>query len=185
MATVIVGMAMSLDGYVRDRNGDVGPLYPDFETMRESELLREYLQATGAVVMGRRSYEMGNGDFSGYEFQVPIFVLTHEPPANPARGENTDLTFTFVTNGVEQAIQQARRAAGVRDVMVVGGPNTIQQILDLGLADEVHIDLRSLLLGDGLRLFERTERQTSELDLYQVSQSPGVTHLRYRVARPS
>jgi dihydrofolate reductase len=69
--------------------------------------------------------------------------------------------------------------------MVVGGPNTIQQILDLGLADEVHIDLRSLLLGDGLRLFERTERQTGELDLYQISQSPGVTHLRYRVARPS
>jgi dihydrofolate reductase len=185
MARVIVGMTMSLDGFVSDRNGDVGPLYPDFEAFRDSDLLREAIETTGAVVMGRRSYEMGNGDFSDYEFQSPIFVLTHQPPAVPAKGENENLSFTFVTDGVGRAIELAQNAARDRDVTVVGGPSTIQQILALGLADEVHIDLRSLHLGDGLRLFERTENQIGELELYDVSQSPGVLHVRYRVAPPN
>jgi dihydrofolate reductase len=80
MARVIVGMTMSLDGFVSDRNGDVGRLYPDMEAMRQTEQLQEAIRSTGAVVMGRRSYEMGNGDFTGYELQVPIFVLTHQAP---------------------------------------------------------------------------------------------------------
>ncbi len=65
MARVIVGMTMSLDGYVSDRNGDVGRLYPDMATMRQTEQLQEVIRSTGAVVMGRRSYEMGNGDYAG------------------------------------------------------------------------------------------------------------------------
>ena len=182
MAKVIVGMTMSLDGFVSDRDGNVGPLYPDFDALRESEQLQEAIGATGAVVMGRRSYEMGNGDFTGYEFQVPIFIVTHEAPVTVAIGENENLTFNFVTEGVGQAIELAKTAAGARDVTVVGGPAVIQQALDLGLADEIHIDLRALLLGDGLRLFERTGHRTEELELFDQSQSPGVTHLRYRVA---
>lgn len=181
MARVIVGMAMSLDGFVSDRHGDVGPLYPNFEAMRESDLLQEAIRSTGAVVMGRRSYEMGNGDFTGYEFQVPIFVLTHRAPSQVAKGENERLTFTFITEGVEKAIDQAKAAAGDRDVTVVGGADTIRQCIAAGLADEVHIDLRSILLGDGLRLFERTDDPPIELEQIGLSQSPGITHLRYRL----
>jgi dihydrofolate reductase len=87
MARVIVGMTMSLDGFVSDRNGEVGLLYLDMEAMRDSEVVQEAIRSTGAVVMGRRSYEMANGDFTGYEFQVPIFVLTHQAPAQVAKGE--------------------------------------------------------------------------------------------------
>lgn len=183
MARVIVGMAMSLDGYVNDRNGDVRRLYPDMGAMRQSASLQEAIRTTGAVVMGRRAYEMGNGDFTGYEFQTPIFVLTRQPPAQPAKGENDRLTFTFVSEGIEPAIDQAKAAAGDKDITVVGGASVIRQCLAAGLADEVHIDLRPILLGDGLRLFERSNAQPIELDSIEVSQSPGVTHLRYRVRR--
>jgi dihydrofolate reductase len=181
MARVIVGMAMSLDGFVNDRNGDVGPLYPDMEAMRESEPVQEAIRSTGADVMGRRSYEMGNGDFTGYEFQVPIFVLTHQAPERVAKGENDRLTFTFVTEGIARAIEQAKAAAGDKDVTVVGGASTIQQCIEAGLADELQIDLRSVLLGDGLRLFDRSGGSPIELETIGVSESPGVTHLRFRI----
>lgn len=183
MARVIAGMTMSLDGFVSDRNGEVGRLYPDMEAMQQTEQLQEAIRSTGAVVMGRRSYEMGNGDFTGYEFQVPIFVHTHEAPAQVAKGENDTLTFTFVTEGIERVINQAKAAAGDKDVTVVGGASTIRQCIKVGLADELHIDLRSILLGDGLRLFERSADPPIELESIEVSESPGVTHLRYRIIK--
>jgi dihydrofolate reductase len=183
MARVIVGMTMSLDGFVSDRNGEVGRLYPDMEAMRQTEQLQEAIRSTGAVVMGRRSYEMGNGDFTGYELQVPIFVLTHQAPEQVAKGENDKLTFTFVTEGIERAIDQAKAAAGDKDVTVVGGASTIRQCLEAGLADELHIDLRSVLLGDGLRLFDRSDAPPIELESIGVSESPGVTHVRYRIGK--
>ncbi len=181
MSRVIVGMTMSLDGFVSDRNGEVDRLYPDLEAMRQSEHLRAAIRSTGAVVMGRRSYEMGSGDFTGYEFQVPLFVLTHRVPEQGAKGANDRLTFTFVTEGIERVVDLAKAAAGDRDVTVVGGAGTIRQCIEAGLADELHIDLRSVLLGDGLRLFDRSASPPIDLESIGVSESPGVTHLRYRV----
>lgn len=180
MARVIAGMVMSLDGFVSDRNGDLSRLYPDFAAMRESAAVQEAIESTGAVVMGRRSYEMGD-DYSGYEFQAPIFVLTHEPPAEPAKGQNGQLSFTFVTDGIERAIALAKAAAAEKDVTIVGGPDTIRQALAAGLVDELHIDVRAVLLGDGLLLFDRIDRSPIELELIETTQSPGITHLRYRV----
>lgn len=183
MARVIVGMAMSLDGFVSDRNGDIGPLFPDFEALMQSEAWQEAFRSTGAVVMGRRTYDMGNGDYTGYEFQTPIFVLTHRAPEQAAKGENDRLSFTFVSEGVERVIELSKAAAGDKDVTVIGGASTIRQCVAAGLADEVHIDLRAILLGDGLRLFERSETLPIELDLIDVSETPGVTHVRYRVRK--
>ena len=96
MGKVILGMTMSLDGFVNDRKGDVGRLYPDLEALRETESLQEAIRTTGAVVMGRHAYDMANGDFTGYEFQVPIFVLTHRVPAKVAKGENENFKFIFI-----------------------------------------------------------------------------------------
>ncbi len=183
MARVIAGMTMSLDGFVSDRNGEVGRLYPDMEAMRQTEQLQEVIRSTGAVVMGRRSYEMGNGDFTGYELQAPIFVLTHQAPEQVAKGVNDKLTFTFVTEGIERVIDQAKAAAGDKDVTVVGGASTIHQCIEAGLVDELHIDVRSLILGDGLRLFDRSGCPPIELESIGVSESPGVTHVRYRVRK--
>ena len=105
MGKVIFGLTMSVDGFVTDRNGDVSLLYPDMAEWRHTETAKEILESTGAVVMGRHSYDMAaGGDWSDYEFRVPIFVLTHHPPERPARGRD----FTFVTDGVESAIRQAR-----------------------------------------------------------------------------
>jgi dihydrofolate reductase len=183
MTRVIAGMTMSLDGFVNDRSGSVALLYPDFEAIVQSEELQEAIRTTGAVVMGRRSYEMGNGDFSGYEFQAPIFVLTHQAPEQVAKGENENLTFTFVTEGIVQAINQAKVAAGDKDVTVVGGASTIRQCIAAGLVDELHLDLRSVLLSDGLRLFDRSSAPPIELESIDERHSPGVTHLRYRVPK--
>ena len=80
MGNVIVGATMSLDGFMNDRHGDVSRLYPDLEVLRRTEMLQEEIRTTGAVVMGRRSYDMGEGDLTDYEYQVPIFVLTHHVP---------------------------------------------------------------------------------------------------------
>jgi dihydrofolate reductase len=183
MTRVIAGMTMSLDGFINDRNGDVSRLYPDFDALRESDAVQEAMERTGAVVMGRRSYDMANGDFTGYEFQTPIFVLTHRPPDQVAKGENDKLSFTFVTDGIESAIAQAKAAAGDKDVTVVGGASTIQQCIKTGLVDELEIDLRPIFLGDGTRLFDGLGDTSVEMETIRVTESPAVTHLRFRVVK--
>lgn len=180
---VIVGMTLSLDGFANDRNGDVGSLYADYAEMQETPSLLEAIRDTGAVVMGRRSYEMGNGDYTDYEFQVPIFVITHDPPESAAKGENDKLRFNFVTEGVESAIQQAQEAANGKDVVVVGGPSVAQQLLKAGLVDELHIDIVPLLLGQGLRLFENLEEQEIKLEKTAANDVLARTQLRFRVIK--
>ncbi|MDQ3693560.1 MAG: dihydrofolate reductase family protein [Chloroflexota bacterium] len=182
MARVVAGMTISLDGYVNDRNGSVARLYPDFESFRSSEQLQALIRATGAVVMGRRAYEMGD-DYTDYEFQAPIFVLTHQPPQQVAKGENDRLRFTFVTDGIERAIRQAKDVAGDKDVTVIGGANTVQQCLQAGLVDELHIDIRPILLGNGLRFFEHLDAERIVLERISVTETPTTTNLRFRVVR--
>src|SRR5688500_9158679 len=99
MAQVIVGMTTSLDGFVADRNGRVGRLYPDLEALRGTPYMNAAIERTGAVLMGRRTFEMGDPDsyVGDYEFQVPIFVVTHEPP-RVAPKQDDRLSFTFVTD---------------------------------------------------------------------------------------
>lgn len=181
MGKVIVGMTMSLDGFVEDKNGSVARLYPDLEALRETESLQQAMRETGAVVMGRHAYDMANGDFKGYEFQVPIFVLTHYVPERAAKGENDKLKFHFVSDGIQGAMEKAKAAAGDKDVTVVGGASTVQQCLQAKLADELQIDIMPVLLGEGLRLFEHLEGRQIELESRHVSESPGRIHLKFRV----
>src|SRR5262245_53232659 len=137
MAKVVVGTTMSLDGFVNDRNGDVSRLYPDLDVLRKTKFLHDSIRTTGAVVMGRRAYDMAGGDLTGYEYQVPIFVLTHHLPATTPKGQNEKLSVTFVTDGIESAIAKAKAAAGDRDVTVIGGASTAQQCMQAGLVDEL------------------------------------------------
>jgi dihydrofolate reductase len=184
MGKVIIGMTMSLDGFIADRSGSVASLYPDFEAMRESEVLQEAISDTGAVVMGRRAFEMGDPDSYAdtYEFQVPIFVLTHHPPQKQPR-ETEKLTFTFVGDGIESAIKRAQDAAGNKDVTIVGGASTFQQCLYAGLADEIHIDIMPVLLCGGLPLFERLGTEPIALEKISVTESSTRTHLKFRVVK--
>ena len=123
MGKVIAGMSMSLDGYINDQNGSVEKLYSDFSELHDAPAFQEMIKNTGAVVMGRHVYEMGDPNLwanDDYEFQTPIFVLTHTPPAKYPKGNNK-LTFTFVTDGIESAVSQAKKAASDKDVQVIGG----------------------------------------------------------------
>ncbi len=183
MGNVIVGATMSLDWFMNDRNGDVSRLYPDFEALRRTEMLQEEIQATGAVVMGRRAYDMAEGDLTDYEYQVPIFVLTHHIPEKGAKGENDKLTLTFVTDGIESAIEKAKAAAGDKQVMVVGGANTAQQCLRARLVDEIHIGIVPVLFGEGLRFFEPGGNEQVELERTRVFESPTRTDLWFRVVK--
>jgi dihydrofolate reductase len=183
MAKVIIGATMSLDGFMSDRNGDVSRLYPDFEVLHQTEMLQEEIRATGAVVMGRRAYDMGEGDFTDYEYQVPIFVLTHHVPAKTVKGQNDRLTVTFVTDGIESAIEKAKAAAGDKQVTVVGGANIAQQYLRAGLVDEIHMGIVPILFGEGLRFFESFVNEQMHLESVRVFESPTRTDLWFRIIR--
>jgi dihydrofolate reductase len=183
MGKVLAGMNMSLDGFIEDRNGSVARLYPDLDALRQTDLIQQEIQLTGAVVMGRHAYDMAQGDFTGYEFQAPIFVLTHHVPETVAKGENERLRFIFVTDGIDHAIAQAKSAAGDQDVLVIGGAQTVRQCLQAGLIDELEIGLAPVLLGGGLRLFEPHSSQPIELERISVIEYPWFTHLRFRVVR--
>jgi len=184
MAKVIIGMTISLDGFVADASGSASRLYPDLAQLRGTAYMSSAIERTGAVLMGRRTFEMGDPDsFVGeYEFQVPIFVVTHDPPAvAPKQDEN--LTFTFVTDGVESAVAQARAAAGQKSVEVVGGVDVTQQLLAAGLADELHLDVMPVLLGAGLRFFGRGV-EGLRLEKIGVQEIGPRTSLRFRISMP-
>ena len=186
MGKVILGMTMSLDGYINDRKGSVDALYYDLDALRDTQPLRESIKNTGAVVMGWNAYSMAEDPDSyagNYEFQVPIFVLTHEPPEKHPK-ETGDLTFNFVTDGIESAISQARAAAGDKDVVIIGGASAAQQCLQAGLADELEIDIMPVLLGGGRRLFEDGGMGQMLLERLKVMELPGGrTHLRFRIVK--
>jgi dihydrofolate reductase len=143
--------------------------------------------------MGRRMFSGGEGPWEddpnadGWwgddpPFHHPVFILTHHARKPVTKEGGT--TFTFVTDGIEAALEQARAAAGDKDVLVGGGANVAQQYLRAGLLDELQIHVVPVLLGDGVRLFENhLGSQQGELECTRVIESPAVTHLRYRVVR--
>jgi dihydrofolate reductase len=184
MAKVIAGMTTSLDGFVADARGSVGRLYPDLAALQGTAYMNAAIDETGAVLMGRRTFEMGDPDsyVGNYEFQVPIFVLTHHPPATPPK-QDERLSFTFVTDGLDSAIAQASAAAGDKAIQVVGGANVVQQLLGAGLVDELRIDLMPVVLGSGLRLLENIDPERLQLEKGGVREVGARTSLSFRVVR--
>jgi dihydrofolate reductase len=177
-------MTTSLDGFVADQTGSAARLYPDLAALRGTAYMNAAIEQTGAVLMGKRTFAMGDPDWyvGNYEFQVPIFVVTHQPPdVQPKQDEH--LTFTFVTDGVESAIAQATAAAGDRAVQVVGGVSLARQLLHAGLVDELHLDVMPLLLGAGLRFFEDTGLERVRLEKIGVQEVGARTNLSFRVKK--
>lgn len=161
-------------------------------TSPSSEVVEEGLARQGAVVMGRRMFSGGHGSWEddpnadawwGDEppFHAPVFVLTHHAREPVEKQGGT--TFTFVTAGIDAAVEQARAAAGEKDVAIAGGASVVQQALRAGLVDEIQINLTPVLLAGGTRLFDDSGGGARpRLELSRVVPSDGVTHLRYRVA---
>jgi len=177
-------VALSIDGFLADRNGNAGRLYPDLAALRQTAYMKDAIEQTGAVLMGRRTFEMADADsyVGDYEFQVPIFVVTHHPPS-VAPKQDEHLTFTFVTDGVESAIAQAKAAARDKAVQVVGGVSIARQLLGAGLVDELHVDIMPVFLGSGLRSFEGSGLESVRLEKISVQEIGVRTSLRFRMKR--
>ncbi|HEX6664153.1 MAG TPA: dihydrofolate reductase family protein [Gaiellaceae bacterium] len=161
-------------------------------TNADSDVLEEAMDGVGASVMGRRMFSGGAGPWDddpradGWwgddpPFHTPVFVVTHHPRETLVKEGGT--SFVFVTDGAAAALEQARAAAGDKDVAVAGGASCFQQLLGAGLIDEVQIHVAPLFLGGGTRLFGDLDGGVIDLECTRVIQSPSVTHLRYRVVK--
>jgi dihydrofolate reductase len=144
-----------------------------------AELFQELFRTTGALVTGRRDFDVSRAWGGQAPFSVPTFIVSHTVPQEWVYEASP---FTFVTNGVESAIEQARQAAGDKNV-VVGGSKITQQCIKAGLLDEIYIDLASMLLGDGISLFGQLGIEPVELERTDVIEGTDVTHLRFRVVK--
>ncbi|CAN5831698.1 dihydrofolate reductase family protein [soil metagenome] len=204
MGKVVAEVSMSLDAFIAGPNA--GPQNPlgdggnrihqwlyDVESWRErhsltsgqtnqnDEVVEESFARTGAYVMGRRMFDEGEVAWPDPPpFQAPVFVLTNNAREPWVRQGGT--TFTFVTDGIESALEQAKVAAADKDVGL-GGANTIQQFLEAGLVDEVQIHFVPALLGDGVRLFDHLSFDQIALEKIGVIDAPRVTHLKFRVTK--
>jgi dihydrofolate reductase len=193
---VATGFYTSLDGFIARPNGDVGPLFDwyfagDTEytvpggnfTLRVSKQSAELLSTSygrmGALVVGRRHFDHARGWGGTHPMRVPVFVVTHTVPREWIYEGSP---FTFVTDGIESTVEQAKDVAGSKDVGV-GGATVAQQCIETGLVDEVGIDLVPVLLGEGVRFFDRLRTGPIELERTKVVEAPGVTHLRFRVVK--
>lgn len=208
---IVSDITMSLDGFVAGPNaGPEHPLGEGGERLHEwalalaswreshgreggaknadDEVVAESLRRQGAVVMGRRMFGGGEGPWDeswegwwGDEppFRMPVFVLTHHPREPLTMQGGT--TFTFVTDGVESAVAQAREAAGDKDVLVAGGASAVQQCLDAGLVEELQVHIAPILLRSGTRLFDNLGPDEIAIEKTRVIDSPAVTHLKFRV----
>ena len=203
MGRVLVDISMSLDGFVAGANdGPELPMGKGGEQLHEwvfglqgwrerhgleggatgadDDVLEEAFANTGAVILGRRMFENARGWGDEPPFHMPVFVLTHETREPLAKEGGT--TFTFVTEGIERALEQARAAAGEgKDVSVGGGANAIQQYLRAGLVDQLQVHVVPMLLGEGIRLFDDLGPDPIELETTRVIASPGVAHLKFAV----
>ena len=197
MSKVVAIMSMSLDGYVADLNDGVAEVFDwyftsgdveirnggsDPMTFRVSESSAKHLRGLwselGAVLTGRRTFDVADG-WNGNHSWGPAFVLTHHIPDGWPRPNST---VHFVTDGIESAVNKAKAAAARKNVGVHGA-DTIQQLLNAGLLDEIHVDVAAVLLGSGVRLFDRLAGPPSVLGNPTVIQGVGVTHLCYPVRK--
>lgn len=203
MGKVIFNMTMSLDGFVAGPNddpengmGDGGdglfkwyfggdveiPISDGNMALKVSpqsaELLNQAFKTCGAGVWGRRTFDIAKG-WGGHPPGSPCFIVTHTVPQEWVTEGSP---FTFVTDGIESAIRQATKAAEDKDVVVCTA-SILQQCLNAGLMDEIHVDVAPLLLGGGVRLFNHLKIAPIELECIRVVAAPGITHLGFRVVK--
>ena len=205
MGKVVFNMSMSLDGFVAGPNdgpdnglgyggehlftwyesGDTvykmpGGAWQFKVSAASAAVLDEAVQNAGVLVTGRRTFDIAGAWGGQHPADVPIVVLTHHPPQEWV--SKVGSPFAFVSDGIENAIAQAKAIAGEKDV-AVGSATTLQQCLRAGLLDEIAINLAPVVLGGGVRLFEHLAELPVRLEQVEVVDGGDVTHLRYRVVK--
>lgn len=189
MGRVFADQSISLDGFSAGANvGASNPMGDGGEELhawqfrggRRAQVLENLFGGgTGAVVVGRYTFDLGEKHWGDEPpFHLPVFVVTHRPHETVTRRGGT--TYTFVTDGLERALAQAREAAGDRDVVVLGGAAIIQQCIRAGLVDELRLHLVHVLLGGGTRLLDGLDPSLA-LERTRLTDDEGVTHLDFRV----
>jgi dihydrofolate reductase len=195
MGIVFFDVSMSLDGFIAGPNdgpgnglGDGGSVLHEWiwsgKDPTGKKMVYEAMKTLGAVVMGRRTFNIIDGPNGwvapdGTAFALPVFVPTHEAKDTVTKGKTK---FTFVTDGVESAIKEAQKVAGDKNISVMGA-NTFQQCIKTGLLDEMQIHLVPVLLGGGVRLFDNLGSEHIELKKTSVVESVNVTHLKFRIIK--
>ena len=195
MSKVVCEISMSLDGFITGPNvrvgngmGDGGDRLHDWmfgaKTTTDAKFVDDKYASTGAVVMGKRMFDVGFEPWGDPPpFRMPVFVVTHEErDPLPMQGGTT---YTFVTDGIEAALELARAAAADKNVGVWGGANIIRQYLKAGLLDEMQIQLIPILLGNGIRLFEGLDPEGIALRRASSIETPAATHFRFEVVKTS
>ncbi len=194
MATVVADMSMSLDGFIADRRDDVGPLFDWYQSgpvptpsadekwtfntdEASAEQLREALNTIGALICGRRIFELTNAWGGRHPIGCPVVVVTHTVPEGWPRD---GAPFTFVTDGIEGAVAKAKAIASDK-IVAVATPTISQQCLNLGLLDVIRANLVPVLLGDGIPFFANLRDTPIMLEDPEVTEGLRVTHLSYRV----
>jgi dihydrofolate reductase len=193
LVKVYVSLSMSLDGFITEPNEGVGsPLGDnpgrlhdwmfDAKTETDAAILDEIYASTGAVLIGKRMFDVGFEPWGDPPpFGMPVFVVTHEAREPlPMQGGTT---YTFVSDGIESGLAQARAAAGDKNVGIWGGANIVRQYLKAGLLDEMQIHLIPVLLGNGVRLFEDLGPERIELRKISLIETPSATHFRFEVVK--
>jgi dihydrofolate reductase len=193
MGTIVFDISMSLDGFVTAANqtpeqpaGEGGERLHDW-AFGGDEINRRYFERAGerlgAVICGRRTYDTSlpwwGADGPSGLARRPVFVVTHQAPADDSPGA----VYSFVTGGIADALDQARAAAGDRDVTIMGGADLGRQYIAAGLVDEISIHLGPVLFGAGTRMFEELHKGHQWLEPVDVLSTPTATHLRYRVVK--
>jgi len=213
MAKLRFHISMSLDGFIAGPNqskenplGEGGEQLHDWvvaleawrkqhgyeggEVNASTPVVAASLENVGATVMGRNMFggdgPWGEEPWDGWwgdepPFHMPVFIVTHHPREPVVKEGGT--TYTFVTDGIESALAQAREAASGKDVVLAGGANIAQQYLAAGLIDELELHVVPILLGAGARLFDNLGDAKVEIECTGVVEAPGVTHLTYRIVR--
>jgi dihydrofolate reductase len=201
---VFVSVSMSLDGFIAPESPSelMGQQWMELQAwmfplrfIRENlklgeggeegpdnDIARETFERTGASIMGKRMFDAGEQMWpEEAPFHTPVFVVTHKQRDPWERPGGT--TFHFVTSGIESALDQAREAAGDRDVRIAGGGETIVEYLNARLVDELHVALSPVLFGSGIRLFDGVDATRVALELRRAEPTDRVTHLNYTVRR--
>jgi dihydrofolate reductase len=197
MGKVVSSATMSLDGFIAFEDNSIGHLFDWYEagdvvienagdlpafhlTQQSADYWREWLDRVGCLVVGRVLFDVTDGWHGRHPMDVPVVVLTHEPPTDWAYPGSED--FTFVTTGIEDAVATAQEIAGDKDVAVAAGV-VAEQALRAGLLDQVEIDLAPVTLGHGKRYFADLDLETVLGDPITVIPAAKVTHLLFPVLR--